>query len=509
MRRVVKRSAVLAVFMLFLFCITGTAQQLDSASQSALGAKLAEYFEALKYEPADVQKTEADFLIESTSDSLVRQFVACSIYEHFVDSPIMGTEAVAIHVYDKWFKSGNVKMRNDMDMLNAGIFAEFNRQSQIGMKAPELVMETMDGDTLSLFTRNGRYAEKGDRHSVLFFYDSGCAKCKIESILLRNVLETEDYPIDFYAIYAGTDRSAWETYVADRFDVETSNTSVTHLWDPEIESDFQRKYGVVQTPRMYLIGPDQVIKGRGLDTYAFALMMGDILASPELDYGNPSMDPVFDELVMTYSPSGEKPSSYGIVSAADYIANAPLHAGDTTLCRQMLGDFLYYLAPQTGEGVKEGLGYLIDEYILGRNDIWKSQDDSLKVIGFAQMLDDLLSKSPVQSRIADLKVPGELLRHGKRIRSGEFNLRKLRGGNNVILFYTEGCRICDSEKAAARKLVAENPDWRVLLVNVDSISASDPSLSEKLFDTFDLSTLPFLIQTDRRGRIVRRYITLQ
>ena len=476
--------------MLLLLPMTGAAQQLDSAVQAALGSRLAEYFEALRYESPDVQKAEADFLIESTSDPLVRQYVACSVYEHFVDSPIMGAEAVAIHVYDKWFKPGLISMRSDIEKMNAGIFAEFNRQSLIGMKAPELVMETMEGDSLRLF---------GDRHSVLFFYDAGCAKCKIETILLGNLLATEDYPIDFYAVYAGDDRKAWEAYVADRFDIDASSTRIHHVWDPQLDSDFQRKYGVVQTPRMFLIGPDQVIKGRGLDTYALAQMLGEVFSHPDLEYGNPQSEKFLDQLLSESVPS----------DIADHLAGRWLQSGDTTMCRQMAGDLLYYLAPKTGEEVKASMDHLIDEYILGRDDIWKSEDDSVKVIGFAQIMDDLLSKSAPGSRVADIKVPGDLLRHGKKIKSGTFNLRKLKGKNNIIIFYTEGCHICDAEKAAARKLVAENPAYRVLMVNVDRIMESDPSEAEKLFDRFDLSTLPFILQTDRKGVIARRYISLQ
>lgn len=476
--------------MLLLFPLTGAAQQLDSAVQAALGTRLAEYFEALRFESLDVQKTEADFLIESTSDPLVRQYVACSVYEHFVDSPIMGAEAVAIHVYDKWFKPGLIPMRSDIEKMNAGIFAEFNRQSLIGMKAPELVMETMEGDSLRLF---------GDRHSVLFFYDAGCAKCKIETILLGNILATENYPIDFYAVYAGDDRQAWEAYVADRFDIESPSTRIHHLWDPQLDSDFQRKYGVVQTPRMFLIGPDQVIKGRGLDTYALTQMLGEIFSYPELEYGSPQSEKLFDQLLSESVPS----------DIADHLAGRWLQSGDTTMCRQMAGDLLYYLAPKTGEDVKESMDHLIDEYILGRDDIWKSADDSVKVIGFAQIMDDLLSKSAPGSRIADIKVPGDLLRHGKKIKSGTFNLRKVKGKSNIIIFYTEGCHICDAEKAAARQLVAEDPAYRVLMVNVDRIMESDPSKAEKLFDRFDLSTLPFILQTDRKGVISRRYISLQ
>ena len=58
------------------------ARQADSTRTAALGEKLAEYYETLKHESLDVQKNECDFLIESTSDSLLRQFVALDIYGH-------------------------------------------------------------------------------------------------------------------------------------------------------------------------------------------------------------------------------------------------------------------------------------------------------------------------------------------------------------------------------------------------------------------------------------------
>ncbi len=485
------------------------AQQLDSAKTAALEARLTEYFDLLKYESIDVQKAEADLMIEAAADPAVRQAVALRIYDHYLGSPVMGAEAVAIHIYDKWFEPGKVSIGSDMDLLSAKIFADFNRQSLIGEKAPELVMETLQGDTVRLFTDRRKLAQKGDRHKVLFFYDHGCSKCKLETILLGNLLQTEDYPIDFYAVYTGDNREAWESYVADRFDISTLNSRIYHLWDPALDSDFQRKYGVVQTPRLFLVRPDGVIKGRGLNARALSLMLDEIFASADLDYGRPESEAYLDRLMTLFQPSEEEAPSAAVQMAADHMVTSSLQAGDTTMCRQFLGDFLYYLAPKSGEDVKEGMKYLIDNYIDGRSDIWKSQDDSLKIIGFAQIMDDLLSKAVPGSRISDLKVPGDLLRHGKTIKTGQFKLSKIRGERNVIIFYTEGCNICDAEKAAARKLVAEDSHYRALMVNVDRIVASDPALANRLFDNFDLSSLPFIIETDRKGTILRRYITLQ
>lgn len=500
-----------AAFLVAVF--VSSAQQLDSAKRVLLDGKLSEYVAAIERAGADVQKEECDFLIGSSTDPLVRQYVALRLYDHYMSSKVMGAEAVAIHIFDTWFLPGKVSMGDEMDLINARVYADFNRQSQIGLPAPQLAMYTMEGDVVELFVPR-ESVKDGSRHSVLFFYDTDCSKCKVESILLSHLLEDEDYPIDFYAIYTGDDLQSWQKYVSERFDFQASQMKVTHLWDPEIDSDFQRKYGILQTPRMYLLGPDYVIKGRGLDTYSLALMLNEIFAHPDLTYGNPQMEPFFDNLVvMKFADADGRPTESGVKAAADHLAASQLHAGDTTMCRQLLGDFLYYLAPKTGQAMKEGTKYLIDEYILGRNDIWNSADDTLKVVGFAEIMDDLLSKSVPGGRIADMKLPGELLTFSKSVNKN-VNLRRLRGEMNLIIFHTEGCNVCAAEIAAARTLIdgldrGQRNRLKVFLVNVDEILASDPRMASRLFDCFDLSSLPHIIMTDKKGLITARYMTLQ
>ena len=67
--------------------------------------------------------------------------------------------------------------------------------------------------------------------------------------------------------------------------------------------------------------------------------------------------------------------------------------------------------------------------------------------------------------------------------------------------------MCKAEKAAIRELAAQEGDVRAIYVNVDEIMASDPSLADKLFESFDLSSLPYIILTDRKGVVERRYLS--
>ena len=487
------RKIVIILVALFSAAIVSSAQQLDSAGRVLLDEKLAEYVAAIEWAGTDVQKEECDFLISSSTDSLVRQHIAINLYDQYMSSKVMGAESEAIHIFDTWFLSGKVSMGDDIDLINARVFADFNRQSQIGLKAPELSVIAFDGTPVDL------YDSASGRYSVMYFYDTDCIRCRIETRRLSEAMADEDYPIEFYAFYVGDDREQWQEYIQENF--RFTAQPVMHLWDPELDSDFQRKYGVLQTPRMFLVAPDGTILGRGLDTQALKQMLETIFAERTLEYGSRESEELLDELL------GEAPSRNEIMEIARLFQNATLDKGDEHMFKQLLGDYLYYLAPKTGEEFREGLACVLDEYILDRDDVWTTGDDSLKVVGFAEILDDLLSKAAPGTRISSIKVEGEYMK-GSRSSVRKMSLRKLRGKENIIIFHTEGCHICESEIKAARNLAAVDADVRVFLVNVDKVLASDPALSSQLFDAFDLSTLPFILQTDKKGNIIRRYISL-
>ena len=459
-----------------------------------LGAKLEEYFTALAGESAAVQNAECDFLIESCQDSLVRQHVALKIYDHYLRSHIMGDDAVAVHVADKWFLSGKVAMATEEDLLNAKVFTEFNRSSLIGADAPALTLFGPEGEEVKL-PASGAY-------NVLYFYDTGCTTCKLETTRLKRMVQEAEYDVNVYAIYTGSDEASWKAY-------RESFSGVTHLWDPAVSSDWQRKYGILKTPGLFLVSPDGKILGRGLDTPALRILLNQQFSANKYVYGEASQMERYRQLFGAY---GDTLKGSHIMEVADYLAARTFGEGDVDSFKQVAGDLLYYLSSRKEEVYRDACQPFVEKYVTPLTDVWNTADDKAQVVSLGEMLVELTSRTPVGSVIPDLTVHGTLRRKAclfrKGAKEGDFALRKLKGRPAYLVFYTGGCSACQETLEAVDKMVASNRRVKVLMVDMDALLTDKPEEAQLLLDTFDLSAMPYVLQMDRKGVVEHRYVKL-
>ena len=459
-----------------------------------LGAKLEEYFTALAGENPTVQSAECDFIIESCKDSLVRQYVALKVYNHYLSSRIMGDDAVAVHVAEKWFLSGKVAMASDEDLLNAQIFTEFNKSSLIGSQAPSVSLTGVDGASVSV--------PAAGSYNVLYFYDTSCTTCRLETTRLAELAASGKYEMTVYAIYVGADAAAWEKYRANL-------PEAVHLWDPSADAEWQRAYGVLKTPAMFLIGPDGKILGRGLDTPALRILLNQAYSADSSVYGDSGQLARYGQLFSVY---GDTLSVNHILNVADYLAERTFGEGDIDAFKQVTGDLLYYLSNQRSEVYHDAVVPFVKKYITGLPDVWTGADDKAQVVSLGEMMADLTSRTPVGSVIPSITVPAVLRQKPclfrKGSKEGEFNLSSLKGKPGYIVFYTRGCSLCEETLAAVDKLVASNYNAKVLLIDMDGVLIDNPTLGTQLLDTFDLAGMPFILQVDKKGVIQHRYVTL-
>ena len=472
-----------------LFSLGAFAQQ----PYPELGAKLDQYFIALAGESASVQNEECDFLIETCQDSLVRQYTALKIYDHYLKSKIMGDDAVAVHVARKWFLSGAVKMKSDEDLLNAQIYVKFNESSLIGCPAPALTLFTPDSTKLRIPAK--------DTYSVLYFYDTGCSTCKRETPKLQKLVASEKYPINVYAIYVGASAQEWEAY-RENFE------GVTHLWDPAVSSDWQILYGVLRTPKMYLVNNSGEIVGRGLDTSALEILLNREFSKEDYVYGE---EGEMERLNQLFSAYGDTLKVSDVMSVADYMAQRTFGEGDLNAYKQTFGDLLYYLFSQRTEVYRDASVPFIQKYI-EQPEIWNTEADKAQITSLGELMVTLANRTPVGSEVPDLTVDGTLRRKPglfrKARKEGTFKLRKLKGNPTYLVFYTPSCSNCKKILGAVDDIVMENRKAKVLLIDMDALYSNKPEMANQLLDNFDLSVLPFVIQLDRKGIVQHRYVQL-
>lgn len=412
-----RRAVIFILWLLLPFCCLA---QVDSTRLAELDKRLDKYFQILEPENVDVKSRECDLLIDSAKDSLLRQHIALKAYDHYLNSTLMGDEGVAVHLTDTWFASGLVSMGGEEVLFNAKIFADFNRQSLLGKPAPSFAMESFEGDSVS-------FGGRSERYRVLLFYDTDCAKCKLELMRLRPLLDSRNWPVDLYAVYTGGDKESWGKWLSERMNINAPRTRIFNLWDPEVKSDYQMKYGVLQTPRMFLIDKEGTIIGRGLDSDALERLLDIVLPGfVDYEYGSVASAALMDDLFASYdesssdslshrgsdssrmhpdrSPSpSRRPTPTRILSMAKTLESSTLSKADTVSFKHLEGDLLYWLTSRRDELSKEGTLPFINEYILSRPGIWNTQDDTLKVVGLARMMKDLLSRTPVGSKLPKAK----------------------------------------------------------------------------------------------------------
>ena len=412
-----RRAVIFILWLLLPFCCFA---QVDSTRLAELDKRLETYFQILEPENVDVKSRECDLLIDSAKDSLLRQHIALKAYDHYLNSTLMGDEGVAVHLTDAWFAPGLVSMGGEEVLLNAKIFADFNRQSLLGKPAPSFAMESFEEDSVS-------FGGRSEHYRVLLFYDTDCAKCKLELMRLRPLLDSRNCPVDLYAVYTGGDKESWGRWLSERMNINAPRTRIFNLWDPEVKSDYQMKYGVLQTPRMFLIDKEGTIIGRGLDSDALEHLLDIVLpVFVDYEYGGAASaalmddlfasydDPVSDSLSHRGSDSSRKhpdrspcpsrrPTPTRILSMAKTLESSTLSKADTVSFKHLEGDLLYWLTSRRDELSKEGALPFINEYILSRPGIWNTQDDTLKVVGLARMMKDLLSRTPVGSKLPKAK----------------------------------------------------------------------------------------------------------
>lgn len=479
---------------LLLLAVLASAQG-PATSHSSVTA----YLQTLLEQPVDTINLRVDQLIESVGqqEPELQSKTAGLAFDFFTSSPVMGHEAVAVHIADNWFLNGRLKLENESLYPVLYTFAEFNRSSLIGAPAPGLEMEDISGGHVDIRALDAAY-------KILFFYDTECSTCRKEAPLLAELLrEYKGGPLTLLAIYTQSDRNAWEKYVAETFGgLDNPAVTVIHLWDPDAATGYHKKYAVLSTPMMFLLDSQNFIRGRGLDCEALARML-ELDKALVLQYRN-----LFDNVFSAFQPLTYEHVQGLIDAFGERTKDKP------ALRTELFLNLFNYLRGSDSFPKQQGALYLAESYIVAEPENWSQEFVDRTVLALAKA-----RLNPVGTKATNLRLQNK---RGKHV-----DLYDKKHYGTVVFFHLIDCQQCQKEFEGLKKLRSAlyDADIQVVMVYVGEerdnwrkfIRKQWPSRwkyyndFEKTSDMrtlYDLEFVPHLYLLDENGVIIAKDISV-
>lgn len=484
-----KRLALIASLM--LCCGIAAAQQGTTVYDS-----LKSYLEAIGTMPVDSINARCSALIESAADDDTRAKIAGTAFNYFLDSPVMGAEGVSVYIADNYFLNKRLKWPSEATFPSLYTFAEFNRQSLLGCQAPELQLESLQGEKIDVRQFNGGC-------KILYFYEDACATCARQTPLIASLLKEYSgaAPLALYAVYTQGDRTSWAKYAITHFGgIDNPKVNVYHLWDPEGASEFHKKYSVLTTPSLLLLDADNRIIGRKLDASALAELLHQEQSFTASLYE--LLDGVRDNMGLD------------TLSINDVCEAFSSRIGDDPeLYRKTFYGIYNYLRAQDNYEAMESAALVGRKYILGQSALWSPEmlsatEEALWRFGLNRL----------GEKAADVAL--------RNRRGRERMLLEYSGKKYAVLFFNlVSCEQCSSWKAQLRdmKQLLRKSGARVVSVYVgpdreEWLKASrgcrcgwtdlctDWPESE-LYSKYDVSIVPKIYLLDAEGTVLAKDIT--
>lgn len=468
-------------------------------------------------QPSDII-SRADAFISTGKTPEERARLAYYIYRYYRESKIMGYDEIAVYVADAYFIKGGYTLPDTDAVMEMKLFAQTNRLSLIGMRAPGLTLEDPAGNKVELANGNQDY-------TVLYFYDDECASCirttpALMQYLIRN---TEGLNFTVYMIYTQDDRERWMNYVQKAvhpFKVP-DNVNIVHLWDPEMTSDFVTKYGVISTPKMFLLNRQGIIVGRDLTPAALSQVVDvqeSILTPTEM---------IFERI---FTPIANTADTTLVTKEIDTFFEDS--KDNPEFFHELFYTLYQYLKTSASYTLQQGAAYLANKYIAGMPELWEtvtftttgetkgsviradfsSPEDFIDQTALAVLM---FYRNPLDRPVADLEL--------RTPKNKKFRIYDVKSRYTVLYFYNTDCALCRGVTKDLAEMYAEygrdemeivaiytgrDNKWKNYLKENDPgwINLWDRKRASGMFDKYDLIDVPAIYLLDENKNTLAKDI---
>lgn len=374
------------------------------------------FLDKFKLSTESVRNMAIDYLMENRylTDPEMRAATAMECFKRYSSSVVMGCEGSAVYAAEKYILGNDAV--SVKDKAEAAWFVTVNKGTLVGAKAPDLRLKDSSGVERSIRELMGD-------HSIIYFYSDDCSHCKVETPRLVSLIDSwHEFPLSIAAIYTGTDASAWKDYIRKNFQTDNPYLNWIHLADLDRQSNFPVDYGIVSTPKIFLLDESLRIRGRGILTPTLKEMLTEQAAEDNKAY---------DYLSQIF-PSEELSPDAVLDLEARKDAVDKIYEGVKTsksFSRLMRQAFTYLFFSNYLPNTRTAL-YLGKEYVMNKPDLW---EDTVFTSSVASILkaDSMNAPGSIAENITLYDIadnPADLLPDDGKIK--------------VLYFYRTGCEVC-------------------------------------------------------------------
>jgi len=232
-------------------------------------SRLTKYLEQVVYRHPDSLKQEIDrFILYSRTDTTMYKYYISRFTNEYMASKYMGLDVVFLHLFQKYYLSGQVTWLNDKDSTLIYNRAYNIMGNIIGEPAAELSLLDKDDRPKNLYSVSSPY-------TLVVFWDPDCGHCREQVPVIDSLYKAgwNKKGIKLVGVLVDTIRSdkskwpavktKWTNYIK-----EHKLEEWTHLYqsfDMREEErkksipNFRQNYDVYQTPTIYLLDKDKRI----------------------------------------------------------------------------------------------------------------------------------------------------------------------------------------------------------------------------------------------------------
>ena len=213
--------------------------------------KIERYFKNLVVQVPDSIIKDADLIVKKVSANKdLKSWTVFYITNQYENPKTVGTEAVWVHMANKYYLSGEMGVSDDVKKRVAEKVATM-KDLLVNKTFPALTLTDPTGKKVSVQAIDANY-------TVLFFFAPTCGHCKEASPVLKVFYDkNKANGIKVMAISTEHNIEEWKSFVKTYHLEELING-----YDALNQIDFNRKFDVVTTPTIYILDKNKKIIAR-------------------------------------------------------------------------------------------------------------------------------------------------------------------------------------------------------------------------------------------------------